>query len=296
VTNGYTGSVDGKGFKNPSPIPFVANLQPGLYWTSAIKKIDASAFSFSFNSGEFFSNTTADNYLHVLPMARGWFGGGTAPAPGSGLVSTLGGLAVYDSDTGCTWAADANLAATPTNNFSVTGMTSIMGGLGTTLQVPMLAPSGTMLWSTAAALLTGMNSVNYGGVDTWLLPDYPVPPQTCGSTGACACGDLQTLSQHLKVVPGGDQRLMAMGSVLGFQDLQPANYWSCPQDMSDMSTQAQCSDVEAGLSPMNTPMWFNFNFDTGFEGTTEETKHFYVMVYWPSSPSMTSPPDSAALP
>jgi hypothetical protein len=294
--NGYPSSIVPFGLNNK--VSHFHNLQPLLYWT-ANGTANGNADTFSFNVDFGFQNTVQDNYLHVLPMVPHWIGSGMPPKPGSGLVLYPGGQAVYDSDTGCTWAADANLAAS--NYFDVYGWTTISGSImSKSYTVPLVATSGTMLWSTADpknanGWMAAMNAKSYAGSSDWQLPAYATTPSNCIALWPCACGDLQTLFNHMNLT-AGDSRLRATGSVYGFQNLQPFFYWSCPQDPSDTSTQAQCSGTEAGKSSKGIPMWFSFNWDTGFTGTDEWTKPFNVMVYWPASPSSTPPPDCSALP
>ena len=41
--------------------------------------------------------------------------------------------------------------------------------------------------------------------------------------------------------------------------------------------------MDAPTPPGNTtPMEWSFNFDTGFQGTDQATKQFYVTVYYPA--------------
>lgn len=68
------------------------------------------------------------------------------------LLSTLGGSAIYDSELGITWLADANLAAS--QNLGVSGIQS----------------NGRMSWNTAISWIDALNSANYLGFNDWRLP------------------------------------------------------------------------------------------------------------------------------
>jgi hypothetical protein len=291
----YSGSVAPSGMSNAMS-PFT-NLQPSLYWAYS-NDLDSnnrgSAQSFTFGIDSTFGNTISDNFLHVLPMVRGFIGSPPAPEPGNGLVLYRNGKAVYDSDTGCTWAANANLAAS--NAFGFSGMTTVVKG---TTTVPMISASGTMLWTLTGGFLDEMSAARYAGSSSWTLPEYNAAPSSgCTETGPCSCSDLATLFDHLKKqakLQVGDQRLAVTAAFGPFQNLQPFLYWECAQDPNDPSSQAQCSAEPAGYSNSCVPMRFSFNFDSGFQGSAEETKQLNVMVYWPDTPSATSPPDCSTL-
>jgi hypothetical protein len=310
----YTGSVAPAGLTDAVG-PF-SNLQPGLYWAlhSSPSPSPVLADTFTFSLGLPIQNSVADNYFHVLPMVQGWIGFGPAPSPGHGLVSYQGGEAVYDSDTGCTWASNANLAATPAARFSALQCTTSQCTATTTIPyknttktVPLISASGSMLWSTANEFIDAMNQLgpkNYGyaGSTNWTLPQYGAKPtqKECNpspspSPGPCQCSNLETLFEHLQQQAGlvvGDPRLsLPSGTTFGgFHNLQPFFYWSCMADPS-----GQCSSTPAGYSGQCVSLWSSFYFDTGFEGSDEATKQFNVMVYWPDPPPTTSSPDCSML-
>jgi hypothetical protein len=110
-----------------------------------------------------------------------------------------------------------------------------------------------------------MNKNKYAGVNSWALPHYR---------------DLQTLAADLQL-HAHDSRLVYNGSVGPFQNLQPFFYWACERDPNGDSR----SPCDPSLNPPQTgttPMRWSFNFDNGFQGTSESTKPFYVMVYYPA--------------
>jgi hypothetical protein len=239
------------------------NLQPSLYWTSDSSSGGEKTFSFGLDL--VFSNTTRYNYFPLLPMVQGAIG---AKPPGSGVVPYPGGAAagkaVYDTATQVTWALDANLAAS--EPFGETGMTTIMSAGGKTYTAPLVdAGSGTMLYDTTTPWLAAMNQSGYAGTSGWILPH---------------ASDLQTLFADLGLHPG-DDRLTARGDVGPFKHLQPFFYWACMRDQAG-SSQSPCNGQDAGKNMQGVTMDPSFDFNDGFEGTDEDTKQFFVLVYYPA--------------
>ena len=68
------------------------------------------------------------------------------------LMNSLGGDAIYDTESDLTWIANANLAAT--NTFGVAGINA----------------NGTMNWNTANLWIGAMNTANHLGFNDWRLP------------------------------------------------------------------------------------------------------------------------------
>ncbi len=238
------------------------NLQPSLYWTSQAQG-GGGQKTYSFLTGLIGSNTTTYNYFYVLPMVTTTIG---TIGSGSGLVPYISGpaagKAIYDTVAHVTWVLDANLAAS--NDFGLTGTTTITTSGGISLTVPLINTSGAMLFATANSWLGAMKTISYAGTISWTLP---------------APGDLQTLFNHLNLQPG-DSRLTVQGSVGPFQNLQPFFYWACERDQNGNS-QSPCNGSIPGTSPNGTPMEWSFNLDTGFQATDLDTKEFYVAVYYP---------------
>ncbi len=239
------------------------NLQPSLYWTSQAQS--GGQKTYSFLSNLIGTNTTKYNYFYVLPMVTGTVG---ITGTGTGLVpyisSPAAGKAVYDTIANVTWVLDADLAAT--KDFNLKGTTTLTTSGGNTLTVPLINPSGAMLFDTANSWLDAMKNSNYAGTNNWILP---------------APTDLQTLFDDLNLQPG-DSRLTVQGSVGPFQNLQPFFYWACERDQ-DGSNRSPCNGSNPGTSPNGTPMEWSFLLDTGFEATDLNTKEFYVEVYFPVS-------------
>jgi len=252
------------------------NLQPGLYWTSSTNS--GGQATFSFNNGQSGGNTTKYNFFHVLPMTKSVLG---PLPPGSGVLPYIGGpgagKAVYDTNTGISWTLNANLPAD--TNFGVTGTTTLPPDNtisppdinGITLTVPLVDRDGDVHFSAidpkaATGWIVSMNVANYAGSSTWMLP---------------CVGDLEMLYQDLGI-EAGVPRLEWPLSSGPFLHLQPGFYWGCERDPLT-SGNAPCDySQNAPPSSASPPMEFSFNFDDGFLGTDQDTKQFYVMVYYPA--------------
>jgi hypothetical protein len=252
------------------------NLRPGLYWTA--KPGDHGQYTFSFDTDVSFENTTKYNYFHVLPMTRSLLG----PVPaGTGvlpyLVGPAAGRAVYDSNTGLSWALDANLPAATA--FGTAGTVTLQPDEpnnpdinGLTLAEPLIDRDGAVYFSSvdpansdpSTNWIAAMNQANFAGSGDWVLPG-PV--------------ELRHLFEDLGLETG-DPRLQWWGFVGPFWRLQPGFYWSCAR--SAAGSQAPCDPSLAPPLNNSTPMEFSFDFDDGFEGTDQATKQFYVMVYYPA--------------
>ncbi len=247
-------------------VPF-HNLQPSLYW-SATDSGAAGQATFSFNIGIAFANTVRYNFMHVLPMRHGVIGAKTPTGSGTVVPYTSGsaaGMAVYDQHTQITWVLDANLAAS--SSFGVSGTTTIQSANGV-LTVPLINNNGAMLFATSATWLNAMNNSSYAGASDWEMP---------------ALSDLQTVYSDLRL-QAGDTRMTMQGSVGSFTNLQPFFYWACMRD-EDGSSQSPCNGSAAGNRPGNRAvMEWAFNFDSGFQGTDQSNKRFYVVVYYPAPP------------
>lgn len=244
------------GFTNT--IGLFNNLQPSLYWTSLPES--GGEKTYTFLTDLVGSNTTTYNYFYVLPMISGTIG---TIGPGTGLVTytnaSAAGKAVYDTATGLTWVLDADLAHS--SDFGLTGTTVLTPGQGSPFSVPLINTSGAMLFATANVWLTATNNANYAGASSWSLP---------------APSDLKTLFSDLNLQPG-EARLTMQGNVGPFQNLQPFFYWGCMRDQSGTS-RSPCNGSSPGMN-----MAWSFNLDNGFQATDDDTKAFYVEVYFPAS-------------
>jgi hypothetical protein len=89
--------------------------------------------------------------------------------------------------------------------------------------------------------------------------------------------DLESLYKGLGLAPG-NRALLAEGRHGPFTRLQPYSYWACPQSLvaPNRCDYDKVLNVREGLA-----MRWSFNFDTGFQGTSQESKQYYVLIYHP---------------
>jgi hypothetical protein len=239
------------------------NLHPALYW-SATQGGRTGQQTFSFLTGQHGSNTTDFNLLHVLAMHRGLLPGSSIQSGATGVSTyTSGpavGAAVYDAASGISWLLDANLAAIQA--FGVSGSVTIpRKPVHDKITMAAIATGGAMHFQAVDAWLKGLGDRNYAGTNNWVLPEL---------------ADLETLNAHLGLAPG-NPAFAASGSTGPFRNFQPFFYWACPKSTADPS---RC-DYDRALNVRdNVAMRWSFNFDTGFQGTSQETKQYYVMVYY----------------
>lgn len=98
------------------------------------------------------------------------------------LEARLDGKAIYDTDQGLTWIADANLAQT--NSFGVPRNVSLgahpADSSGNTISSG-ITDNGTMSWAGAFFWIDAMNEANYLGFSDWRLPRTLKEDTTCSS-------------------------------------------------------------------------------------------------------------------
>ena len=255
----------------PSPVDVgpMRGLRQGLFWTAGTRAAQPtpwdsdSAFTFSFASGGRGRNTTRANFFYVLPVVRGAIGG----APGSGFSpytsGPAAGLALYDASSGLTWPVEAVLAAT--RHFGVEGTSTLRFQSGHDFTVPHITGTGMMRFETARAWLEGMNRERFAGADQWVLPTVD---------------ELRGLHQRLGL-DRAPESLLATDERAGFRHFQRSFYWACQRDQAGDSRSA-CSGANPGPAPNGTgQMQWAFNFQSGFQGTDEEEKEFFVLPYHP---------------
>ena len=240
------------------------NLHPALYW-SATPGGQTGQQTFSFLTGQSGSNTTQFNLLHVLAMHRGLLPGSSVQSGASGIAKYSGGpamgSAVYDAGSGISWLLDANLAAI--QPFGISGAVTIpRRPIHDEITMTAIAPGGAMHFQTVGAWLQGLGASNYAGTSSWVLPEL---------------ADLERLNVHLGLSPG-NRAFAANGSTGPFRNFQPFFYWACPKNNADP---VRCDYGRVLNMRDNVAMRWSFNFDTGFQGTSQETKKYYVTLYYP---------------
>lgn len=262
---------EGFGARARSQIGPLRDLKQGLYWTAGTQMSQltpwdsASAFTFTFTSGARGRNTTRANFFYVLPVVRGAIG--AVPA-GTGLVpytsGPAAGLAVYDSVRRLTWPVMTGLAAT--NRYGIDGSVTLQFRSGNDVTAPMITAGGAMQFETIPMWLRGMNAANYAGTNGWTLP---------------IVDELRGLHEQLGLAARSGA-LLSTEELAGFRHLQHFFYWSCQRGRTGDS-RSPCSGVSPGLAPNGVDqMQWAFNFQSGFQGTDEEGKEFFVVPYYPA--------------
>lgn len=262
---------EGFGTLGSSAVGPLRGLRQGLHWTAGVNRnlltpFDADkAFTYTFLTNIRGRNTTRANFFFVLPMVEGPIG--DAPPAGEGLVPyTTGpaaGLAVYDAQNDRTWPIAASLAAS--NHFRVDDTVTLRFP-HRQITTATITAGGAMQFEDVQRWLQGMNSAGYAGSTHWTLPT-------------------QRELESLYALLGGESAsssLVATDTLAGFRNLQHFFYWSCPRDPQGDS-RSPCNGGRAGPTPDNTgDMQWAFNFQSGFQGTAEDTKAFFVVPYFPA--------------
>ncbi|MGC1723744.1 MAG: DUF1566 domain-containing protein [Candidatus Acidiferrales bacterium] len=265
----YPDSVAILAFTAPVVFPFLG-LEPGVYWTSD-SGVNLGQMTFSFNDGQPGTNTTTYNLLHVLPMTGDDLTGkkGTPSNNNYVVPYTSGpglGTAVYDTVTGISWPVAANLAAL--NNFGVTATTPLTGVVnGKPYTAPSVDSYGDVYYPAVGNWIAAMNLHTYAGSAHWTLPSL---------------ADLQALYHDMGLTPGVAQMEFPSQFIFTgpFISLTPGFYWSSCSSTSVVGTVEQCNNAGFTKGANPVPTQYSFNFDDGFLGTDENTRQFYVMVYY----------------
>lgn len=169
-------------------------------------------------------------------LCAGVFLFGFVSAANAALVSTLGGLAVYDTDRDISWLANANAGAG----------SSFDDGVSTT--------DGLMTWANANAWAA---SLNVGGVTGWRLPTTLQPDSSCDIQGGgngdggfnCTGSEMGHLFYtELGGVAGSSILSSGDADLALFSNVQSFSYWS---------------GTEFAPSPIDA---WNFFFNLGGQG------------------------------
>ena len=254
-------------------VPPLHNLKSSYYWalqnnggTSGTSNGGQEMFSFAngFQGG----TTINDTYYYMLPTVAGAIGTAPSCPPGATVVpyssGPASGSAVYDCNTGFTWPADANLAAS--NNFGIVGNLTLTYPSSRTIAAPKIS-GGAMLFQTAADWVQAMSNSKYLGSSAWEIP--------------ATSKTLEDLFTSLNIA-SGDTRLMSNAAIGPFRNLQPSFYWGCQRDQAGNS-QSPCT----GYAPADgtSQLQWSFDFDYGFQSTSSLIQKYFVTVYYPATPA-----------
>ena len=144
------------------------------------------------------------------------------------LVSTAGGLGVYDNVNNVTWTSDANLMLTQANSYSdgasayVAAVIAASGGTINDMPNSYDTPSnsgtytlsandfitsgtyaGTMSWFGAKSWVNYLNATNYAGTNTWALPTMVDSDASLGYPNGASGNPAQSSSQMAQLFYGG---------------------------------------------------------------------------------------------
>ena len=185
---------------------------------------------------------------------------GVAGSAQAALISTDGGLGVYDTTNNVTWTSNANLMATQAASYSggaaafVSAVIADSGGVihdtpswlypsPYTLSVSDFSTSaGWMDWWGAQAWVHYLDVTNYGGSNQWALPTTVDNNSSVGYPNGGSGNPAQSSSQMAQLFYGG------LGQVAGssittthngayslFNNVQSAVYWSGTEYSADPS-------------------------------------------------------------
>lgn len=226
------------------------------------------------------------------------------------LVSTDGGLGVYDPTLNVTWTSNADLMATQAASYSggaaafVAAVIADSGGVindtPNTLDSPTSksgtytlstadfnTKSGQMTWWGAEAWVNYLNVTDYGGSNQWALPttvDSPLsagsnmrPPSTSSSQMAelffGQLGQSGTPTQPITMTHNDSYSL--------FTNMKNSSYWSGTQNTDSINT-----------GPTNA--WF-FNSALGSQNVNLKSETFYALALSPGEVSAVPEPGAAWL-
>jgi len=228
----------------------------------------------------------------------------------AGLVSTAGGLGVYDNVNNVTWTSDANLMLTQANSYSggasayVAAVIAASGGVihdmpngydtpsnsGThTLLASDFVTSGTyagtMSWFGAKAWVNYLNATNYAGTNTWALPTTVDSNSSSGYPNGAGGNPLQSSSQMAQLFYGN------LGQVAGSSITTTHN--SSYALFNQVRSDAYWSGAEYSAYPGNA--WY-FSTDIGFQSHyLVKSYEFYALAVSPGQVSAVPEPSVALL-
>jgi hypothetical protein len=221
------------------------------------------------------------------------------------LVSTDGGLGVYDTTNNVTWTSNANLFATQAASYSggaaafVSAVIADSGGVihdtpnaydnGTyTLSASDFVTSGafagTMDYWGARAWVNYLDATNYGGSNQWALPTT-VDSDSSGGYPDGAGGDPSQSSSQMAQLFYGGLGQVANSSITTthnanyslFSNVQSYVYWSGTETSADPSVA------------------YSFSTSNGFQSGYDKRNDFYALAVSPGDVSAVPEPGAAWL-
>jgi len=214
------------------------------------------------------------------------------------LVSTAGGLGVYDTVNNVTWTSDGNLFATQAASYSggysafvAAVISATPGGViydtanffiampnsrSNTLSESDFKIQGDMTWFGARAWVNYLNATNYAGTNTWALPTTVDLFASGGYPDGASDRFPQSSSQMAQLfygglgqVAGSDITTIHNSSYALFSQLQSYYYWSGAEYLRDFHSEGY---------PLNA--WYFSTFD-GFQFSIGKRADNYALAVSP---------------
>lgn len=219
------------------------------------------------------------------------------------LISTDGGLGVYDNTNNVTWTSNANLFATQAASFSGGALAFVNAiiadssgvihdtpnlydpsGTYTLSASDFITSSGQMDWWGAQAWAHYLDVTNYGGSNQWALPTTVDSDASLGYPNGAAGNPAQSSSQMAQLFYGD------LGQVAGSSITTTHN--ASYSLFSNLQTYSYWSGTEYSASPLNA--WF-FNTYVGGQLNGIKGYDLYALAVSPGQVSAVPEPSSVWL-
>jgi hypothetical protein len=228
-----------------------------------------------------------------LSLTLGLLLSGSAMTAQASLISTDGGLGVYDSATNITFTSDANLLGTleAANSGLIATIvsdeaTAINTAYSHTLTSGEFGSNGLVDWYGAQAYVAYLNKINYGNSDQWALPSAGSSPATGNYQTGSQLGELYYNELNGRAYPTVNYDILGTGT------LSDTSGTAGP--FSNVHTHAYWSGTEYASNANNA--WY-FGADTGYQTDVSKAGQFMVSLYaWAVSPGQVTASSSSAVP
>ena len=191
------------------------------------------------------------------------------------LVSTAGGLGVYDTVNNVTWTSNANLFGTQYDATVGAVVSSIISNWtgstfadGHTLSSADFVSRGGLTWWGANAWVKYLNSTNYAGSNTWALPTTVDNNSSSGYPNGGAGKPAQSSSQLAQLFYGGlgqvDNSSITTthnANYSLFSNVQPSLYWSGTEYSADPDF-----------------AWYFYAYDGNQDGFVKDSDYYALAV------------------
>jgi hypothetical protein len=227
----------------------------------------------------------------VLMALIGVWAGLASMAAQAGLVSTAGGLGVYDTVNNVTWTSDANLFATQyaaTGGAVVSTIISDWSGHsfsdGHALSAGDFVSNGAMTWWGAQAWVNYLDATKYLGSNQWALPTTVDSISSVGYPNGIGGNAAQSSGQLAQLFYGG----LGQVAVSSLTTTHNANYALFSQVQSGVYWSA----TEFSLNPV---FGWSLNSSTGLQSNYLKSNAGYALAVSPGQVSAVPVPGAAWL-